>query len=106
MKRVARAVGIGAAAAGLLLGTAGVALADDQSFVDGLAAKGMTYGAPITGIASPAQAVKGGHMICDNIRFSGDPRAGFNSITNASIPDYMIDAAQHELCPDTLEGPK
>ncbi|MFL0278105.1 hypothetical protein [Mycobacterium sp. SMC-19] len=104
MRRVARTAGIGIAALGMLLGTAGVASADEQSYLDSLAAHGMTYGAPVIGIASPALAIRGGNDICANIRYSGDPRAGFNPLTNASIPDYMIDAAQHELCPETLGG--
>ncbi|QZA09760.1 DUF732 domain-containing protein [Mycolicibacter heraklionensis] len=89
-------------ALGLLLGTAGVACADEQSFLDGLAAHGMTYGGAasmIIGLTSPAEAMQTGRMICDNIRFSGDPRAGFNYLMNASVPDYMIDVARSELCP-------
>ena len=54
------------------------------------------------GIPSPAQAIRLGHIICDNIKYSGDPRAGFNFVSNAGVPDYLIDGAQHELCPDTL----
>lgn len=81
---------------------AGVAHADEQSYLDGLAAHGMTYGgASIIGIGfgAPSQAVKAGQMVCDNIRFSGDPRAGFNMLMNASVPDYLIDVARSELCP-------
>ncbi|ULP48024.1 DUF732 domain-containing protein [Mycolicibacter virginiensis] len=105
MGRIARTAGIGIPALGLLLGTAGTVHADEQSFLDGLAAHGMTYGGAasmVIGLVSPAEAVQIGRMICDNIRFSGDPRAGFNMYMNASVPDYMIDVAQHELCPDTL----
>ena len=107
--RIAQATGVGVAVLGLLLGTAGVAQADDQSFVDSLAAHGMTYGGAAAigiGFQTPAQALSAGRDVCDNIRFGGDPRAGFNMYMNASVPDYMIDVAQHELCPDTLGGPK
>ncbi len=107
MSSMARAAGIGVAAAGLLIGTAGVAQADERSFLDSLAAQGMTYGGASfigVGFSAPAQAVSAGREICDNIRFSGDPRAGFNYLMNASVPDYMIEAAQQELCPSTLGG--
>ena len=101
MRRIAQVAGIGAAAVGLLFGSAGVASADDRGYLDDLAAHGMTYGGWM-GIPSPAQAIRLGHIICDNIKYSGDPRAGFNFVSNAGVPDYLIDGAQHELCPDTL----
>ena len=90
------------AAVAMMFGAAGVAHADEQSYLADLAAHGMTYGAPVTGIASPAMALRAGQDICNNIRYDGNPRAGFNMLTNASIPDYMIEGAQRELCPDTL----
>lgn len=51
---------------------------------------------------SPASRLAIGHAICDNIRYSGNPRAGFNLVSNAMVSQQLIDAAQHELCPDTL----
>ena len=102
MNRIARVAGVGAAAVGLLFGAAGVASADDASYLRQLDANGMTYGAPVVGISSPALAIRAGNDICTNIRYGGNPRAGFNMLTNASVPDYMISAAQHELCPDPL----
>lgn len=101
MKRV---IGVGLAALGLMLGTAGVASADEQSYLAALDAHGFTYGGASfigVGFSAPSQAVQAGRMICDNIRFSGDPRAGFNYLMNASVPDYMIDVAHSELCPTT-----
>lgn len=100
-------VGVGVCVVGLAVGTAGVASASEQSYLRVLDENGMQYvGSGLftnpAGIASPAEALRGGRMVCDNIRYSGDPRAGFNTLTNLSIPDYLIDAAQHELCPDTL----
>lgn len=95
---------IGIAAVGLLLGTVGVAHADDQSYLDYLFAHGFTYhhgayAAPVT--------IEWGHFVCDKARQYGDPRAGIDQYSNAFIlTDVMIDAAQHELCPDTLGGPK
>ncbi|MDD7813697.1 DUF732 domain-containing protein [Mycobacterium sp. CSUR Q5927] len=100
--RIAKAIGTGLIAAGVAVGTAGVASADDAGYLSDLNSHGMTYGAPVVGIASPASALRAGNDICANIRYSGNPRAGFNMLTNASIPDYMIEAAQRNLCPDTL----
>lgn len=104
MGRIAQVagIGIGIAALGSLLGTAGAAHADEQSYLVVLSEHGMMYGGTIAGIASPAAAIRAGNDICANIKYSGNPRAGFNMLTNASIPDYLIDAAQHELCPNTL----
>lgn len=106
--RIAKAIGAGVIAAGVALGSAGVATADEASYLDALAAHGMTYGTGFlrpVGIASPAEAVRAGQDICANIKYSGDPRAGFNVVTNASVPDYMIESAQRELCPGTLVKP-
>ena len=94
-----RLIGVGLAALGLMLGTAGVASADEQSYLAALDANGYAYG-PLS--MSRATAVKHGHHICDNIRYSGNPRDGFNMVYNAVTPDYMIAAAQSELCPGTL----
>lgn len=99
--RIAKAAVTGTAALGLLLGTAGVAQADEQSYLDQLneTGAGSFY-------SSSANRLTMGRKICDNIRLDGDPRAGFNYVTNAAVSQQMIDIAQHELCPDTLGGPK
>lgn len=73
MRRFAQAAAAGAAALAMALGSAGVASADEQGYLDDLAAHGMTYGGWM-GIPSPAQAIRLGHIICDNIKYSGDPR--------------------------------
>ncbi|WP_105294545.1 DUF732 domain-containing protein [Mycolicibacter virginiensis] len=102
MGRIAKALSAGVAAVGLLLGTAGVAQADDQSYLDYLFAHGFTYhpgayAAPVT--------IEWGHFVCDKARQTGHPRAGIDAYSNAFIlTDVMIEGAQHELCPDTL-GP-
>lgn len=101
MKRIAQAGGVVAAALGLLLGVAGTAHADDKGYLDWLASNGYTYG-PLTG--TPSTALLQGNLVCNNIRYSGDPRAGFNPISNSITPDYLIEGAQRELCPDTLSG--
>ena len=99
MRRIAQAVGIGAAAVGLMLGAAGVAGADDQGYLNWLDRNGYAYGI-LTG--TPSTALLQGNLVCNNIRYSGNARAGFNPIANSITPDYLIDGAQHELCPDTL----
>ncbi|WP_085265330.1 DUF732 domain-containing protein [Mycolicibacter longobardus] len=99
--RIAKKLSAGVAAAGLLLGTAGVATADDQSYLDYLFAHGFTYH---PGVQSPEAAINIGHGTCDNLHRTGDARHGLSPISNAIIPNVMIEGAQHELCPDTLES--
>ncbi|KLO25546.1 hypothetical protein ABW16_22635 [Mycolicibacter heraklionensis] len=103
MSRVVRTGGISVAALGLLLGAAGVAVADEQSYLDYLFSHGWNYHYDVS---SATSAIKGGHIVCDNIRWNGGPRNGVNPFMAASLDDLMIEAAQHELCPDTLESPK
>ncbi len=98
---IAQSAGIGFAALGLLLGTAGTAQADEQSYMYYLFARGFTYH---PGASAAWQTIQWGQSVCANIRTDGNPRAGFNAISNAMLTDLMIEAAQHELCPDTL-GP-
>ncbi|ORW09833.1 DUF732 domain-containing protein [Mycolicibacter longobardus] len=101
MVRIARAAGISIAALGLQLGAAGTASADERSYLDQLNETGAgNY------YTSSANRLAIGRQICDNIKLDGDPRAGFNSWTNVTVPQQLIETAQHELCPDTLEGPK
>lgn len=99
MRRTAKVPSTCVATLGLLLGTAGMASADDRGYLDWLDRNGYTYG-PLTG--TPSTALLQGNLVCNNIRYSGDARAGFNPIANSITPDYLIAAAQHELCPDTL----
>ncbi|ORW09834.1 hypothetical protein AWC16_14970 [Mycolicibacter longobardus] len=103
MGRIAWTVGIAVGLLGLLLGTAGTASADEQSYLDYLFSHGWTYHYDVS---SATSAIKGGHIICDNIRWNGGPRNGVNPFMAASLDDLMIEAAQHELCPDTVEAPK
>ncbi|QZA09622.1 DUF732 domain-containing protein [Mycolicibacter heraklionensis] len=97
MGRIAKVLNAGVAAAGLLLGTAGVAQADEQSYLDQLNETGAA-----NVYSSSANRLTIGRKICDNIRLDGDPRAGFNYVTNAKVSQQLIDIAQHELCPDTI----
>lgn len=99
MGRIAQAAGISLAGVGLLLGAAGTASADEQSYLDYLFSHGWTYHYDVS---SATSAIKGGHIICDNIRWNGGPRNGVNPFMAASLDDLMIEAAQHELCPESL----
>jgi hypothetical protein len=89
------------------------AAADDQSYLDYLRdhGYGLSLGpavgpnSPMVGtgiIPFPEQTLADGHMLCDRLH-SG---AGFDELQNefGSQPYWhpIIDAAQRELCPDTL----
>ena len=80
------------ALAELLFGSAGVASADDASFLDRLPPR--TYGELV---ASDAKRVEFGHQMCAMLRSGMAPEA-----IAASWGRPWVDAAQQELCPDTL----
>ncbi|PQM53725.1 hypothetical protein C5U48_02635 [Mycolicibacter virginiensis] len=102
MKRVVRAAGIGVAAAGLLLGTAGVAQADDASFISSIRGNGVRVAS-----MNDSTLIGLGHIMCSSLRegSSLDTVAGFPAGILVDGHGIAV-AAQHELCPDTLEGPK
>lgn len=81
----------------LVLALAGPARADDQSYVRYLNDHGIAIG-----VNSPSIQLAAGRMICDNVRAGADPRAGMNFLDRGLVPDAAVDAAQHQLCPDTL----
>jgi hypothetical protein len=91
---------IAAASATAAIGSAAPnAHADDQSYLNYLQAHGTNtsqfgYG--------PGQFVMVGHMICTNIKAGADPLAGASPIDRAILDPVAVEAAQHELCPDTL----
>lgn len=95
-----RMIGVGLAAFGLMLGTAGAASADEQSYLDYLFSHGFNYH---FGVSSAATAIKGGQLICDNIRWNGGPRNGVNPVMAATLDDVMVAGAQQELCPDAIK---
>lgn len=75
------------------------ARADDQGFLAYLEAHGQSTTAyPY----SPGKFVMVGHMICTNLHAGADPLAGASPIDRALWGAVGVDAAQHELCPDTL----
>jgi Protein of unknown function (DUF732) len=82
-----------------LIATASPAHADDQSFLNYLEAHGQSTTAwPY----SPGKFVMVGHMICTNLHSGADPLAGASPIDRATWGQIGVEAAQHELCPDTL----
>jgi hypothetical protein len=90
------------AAIGMLPFGLAAAHADDNSFLRYLADHGYTAayagGEPIT----PASARALGHMICENLHVGRS--VGQQEPNYPQWPQFplMAEAAQHELCPDTL----
>lgn len=84
------------------LALAGPVAADEQSFLDAAG--------PIPGSGSPAGHIQMGHMICDQLRINLstddlEPRVfGRATWMYDRLTPQVIDAAQHELCPDTLKA--
>ena len=82
-----------------LIATASQAHADEQSFLNYLEAHGQSTTAfPY----SPGKFVMIGQMICTNLHSGADPLAGASPIDRATWGSIGVEAAQHELCPDTL----
>lgn len=94
--RIAKAIGAGLIAAGMAVGTAGVASADDQAFLDKL---------PPRNYFSMWQPDSGrlvtGHNICNMLRNGSSPESLAGQFT-MSDGWAWVNAAQQELCPDTL----
>ena len=94
-----RLIALVSAAVGAALMVAAPAHADDQSFLNYLEAHGQSTTAwPY----SPGKFVMIGQMICTNIHSGADPLAGASPIDRATWGPVGVEAAQHELCPDTL----
>ncbi|ULP48023.2 DUF732 domain-containing protein [Mycolicibacter virginiensis] len=106
MGRITRAVGIGVGAAGLLLGTAGVAQADDRSFLDLVHANGLPDRYGFFGNVGDSETLMLGHMTCDGIRAGIPADQAMPQLTwdTEHLRPMLIDASQRELCPDTLQG--
>jgi hypothetical protein len=93
----AAAAALGIALAGL---TAVPAHADESSYLQHLTANGVDYNAwPWNGAGYIIQA---GQVICGNLRYGGNPLGGIGNISAATQGQQLVDAAQHELCPETL----
>jgi Protein of unknown function (DUF732) len=70
------------------------AKADDQSFLDRLAGKNTAW-------FNPQQLVGVGHEVCTELRGGASP-ADLAAMARGYDGPAIVDAAQHELCPDTL----
>ena len=94
-----RATFVAAAIVTAAIGSASPAQADDQSYLNYLESHGQSTTAfPY----SPGKFIMVGHMICDNLHHGADPLAGASPIDRATWGPVGVEAAQHELCPDTL----
>lgn len=104
MRRFAQAVVIGATALGPLIGTAGTASADDRSFLDLVHANGMPDRYGFFGNVGDSGTLMLGHRTCDGIRAGMPANQAMPQLTwdTEHLRPMLIDAAQHELCPDTL----
>ncbi|ULP48027.1 DUF732 domain-containing protein [Mycolicibacter virginiensis] len=104
MGRIAKALSAGVAAVGLLFGTAGVASADDASFISAIHGNGIRVH-----ILDDSEVIGLGHFMCSALRdgSSLDTVAGFPGGNGILVDGHGIAVtAQQELCPDTLGGPK
>ena len=82
------------------LTVAAPAHADDQSFLNYLETHGQTTTAwPF----NPGKLVVFGQMICTNIRSGADPLPEATAIDRSTWLPITVEAAKHELCPDTLQ---
>lgn len=76
----------------------GAAHADDASYLAYLQEHGFNW-PPVPGVQ-----LHGGHVICDQLRGGATPdevAASYNHFPSV-MPAGWLEAAQHELCPDTL----
>ncbi|WP_157864282.1 DUF732 domain-containing protein [Mycolicibacter heraklionensis] len=104
--RIVRTAGIVFAALGLLVGTAGVAQADARSFLDRVHANGLPDRYGYFGSMGDSETLMIGRMTCDGIRagIPADQAMPNSTHDTGHLRPMMIEAAQHELCPDTLQG--
>lgn len=97
MRRIAQAAGIGIAAAVLLLGTAEPAQADEQAFLDQIPPRNY-----ISMWQPDAGRLMTGYNVCTMLRGGTPPQVVAEGFTNGDGWPW-VNAAQHELCPDTLQ---
>lgn len=77
------------------------AQADDKSYLSYLESHGFKYqNSP--GLSTPAGAVQFGGYICQNLRRGRPARDRFGTKVADGISKVVVDAAQKEMCPDTL----
>lgn len=71
--------------------------ADDQTYLDYLGDNHIA-----TGLMNDGTKVGLGHILCDQIRGGMSPELAAQQPRGGVDGHGVVDAAQHELCPDTL----
>ncbi|MEB3031525.1 DUF732 domain-containing protein [[Mycobacterium] nativiensis] len=84
----------------LLFGTA-PAHADDKSYLSYLDSHGFKY-SNSPGLVTPSGAITFGKLICENLRRGRPARDRFDKKIADGISKVVVDAAQNEMCPETL----
>ena len=90
-----KSVTVSIAAVAVAVTVAAPVKADDQSFLNDLAGKN-------TSILSPPQLIGMGHSICDFLHGGKLTREDFIAMARGYDGAAIFDAAQSEVCPDTL----
>jgi hypothetical protein len=99
MNHLLAAAVLAAAAFATAVGVAPTAHADDRGFLDAVHAAGVPTNFP----ASDGQLLSFGDQACRVIRAGTPPQnAAPTGWGSALWGPQLVDAAQHELCPDTL----
>ena len=93
-----------AAVSGAMVLTAAPAHADDKSYLAYLDSHGFKY-QNHAGLSSPDGAIRFGQIICQNLRRGRPAWDRFDPKIANGIGPVMVDAAQHEMCPETLGRP-
>jgi len=75
--------------------------ADEKSYLNYLESHGFKY-QNNPGLTTPSGAVKFGEIICENLRRGRPAKDRFGKKVADGISKVVVDAAQHELCPETL----
>lgn len=80
--------------------------ADSRSFLDRVHANGLPDRYGFFGNMGDSETLMIGNMTCDGIRAGIPPDQAMPKSTwdTAGLRPMLIEAAQHELCPDTLGG--
>lgn len=91
---------------GLSTFLAAPAHADSRSFLDRVHANGLPDRYGFFGNMGDSETLMIGNMTCDGIRAGIPPDQAMPKSTwdTAGLRPMLIEAAQHELCPDTLGG--
>ncbi|MEB3021220.1 DUF732 domain-containing protein [[Mycobacterium] crassicus] len=86
---------------GTLIFAVAPAQADDKSYLSYLDSHGFKY-QNNPGLVTPSGAVQFGQIICQNLRRGRPARDRFDKKIADGIPKVVVDAAQNEMCPETL----